>query len=608
MTASILNVLCMRIPQASPPALLMSYALLRALGQRQLQVYRWFVWDHHTWRLPGLFHKLVHNVWAGYYAAQATATLADDARTAYAPALPVPETPGLVSTASLLTVTTDHHIWLAVECHALSIMYNILGIAHLPMTELRAISSHFVEHLFAVMEQTDSEWTETYITRIMHVLLALYEQSLLHPALPSTRSAMHQCMQSSKVFGENLVYLLNRTPSTTLEGGRLHFLILKLLASFFALPETASYFYTNDLRVLVDIFIRQVSDLPESWELLRQSYLCVFHELLTQTQLCTEAYKRDQVRMLLQMIVKSAQYHDVSQLTMTLAEHCLSCEWLVGFSHGHTVVETIQGDAVQDAPLTKERVDGEAHYVAEPCDETIRQVLVLSSVQSATASLVCLNHMYQDQMEAVLWPEQDPNLHSDAVNDGLSEALDLVSLESFSRRSSSESIRSTEGRRRPPPPPLPRRSLRPNDAVSRAASASMPDLTQQSSAHSSPTSSPRAATPARRRPAPDIPRERAHSLESSPVQATTPLPQVTVTPANQSRPLRYYFRKHFGASTPTDPPEPHRLSHWYTRYRASRTSSPGVPEDDDTPARTTTPTARRRAPPPPPGPPKTGPL
>lgn len=40
-------------------------------------------------------------------------------------------------------------------------------------------------------------------------------------------------------------------------------LILKILYLLFTTHGTQEYFYTNDLRVLVDVFLRELVDLPE---------------------------------------------------------------------------------------------------------------------------------------------------------------------------------------------------------------------------------------------------------------------------------------------------------------------------------------------------------
>ena len=43
-------------------------------------------------------------------------------------------------------------------------------------------------------------------------------------------------------------------------------LVLKILYLLFTTKGTSEYFYTNDLRVLVDVFLRELVDLDEDSE------------------------------------------------------------------------------------------------------------------------------------------------------------------------------------------------------------------------------------------------------------------------------------------------------------------------------------------------------
>lgn len=87
---------------------------------------------------------------------------------------------------------------------------------------------------------------------------------------------------SSKTFGENVIFMLNRagtssssdcgmdvadmSPENTAEDMCMQLLILKILYLLFTTPGTQEYFYTNDLRVLLDVFIRELVDLPDEAE------------------------------------------------------------------------------------------------------------------------------------------------------------------------------------------------------------------------------------------------------------------------------------------------------------------------------------------------------
>ncbi|KAJ2232055.1 pre-rRNA processing [Coemansia sp. RSA 485] len=78
-----------------------------------------------------------------------------------------------------------------------------------------------------------------------------------------------------KTFTENLVFLLNREtdPATQV-------LILHMLNCILSDPGTAGIIYTNDMHVLIDILLRDLSNLSEGMQQLRQAYLLVVCALL----------------------------------------------------------------------------------------------------------------------------------------------------------------------------------------------------------------------------------------------------------------------------------------------------------------------------------------
>lgn len=77
---------------------------------------------------------------------------------------------------------------------------------------------------------------------------------------------MKERLDESKTFGENLIFILNRSSHETAEGLCVSLLILKILYLLFTTTGTHDYFYTNDLCVLVDVFIRELNNLPEESE------------------------------------------------------------------------------------------------------------------------------------------------------------------------------------------------------------------------------------------------------------------------------------------------------------------------------------------------------
>ena len=131
-----------------------------------------------------------------------------------------------------------------------------------------------------------------------------------------------------RTFGENLILVLNRETETSLQ-----LLILKLLYLLFTTRATYEYFYTNDLRVLVDVIIRNLLDLPNELMSLRHTYLRVLYPLLAHTQLNQPShYKRDEIRKVLALLAGSDNFHfaPADETTMRLVDRVANVPWVAG--------------------------------------------------------------------------------------------------------------------------------------------------------------------------------------------------------------------------------------------------------------------------------------
>jgi hypothetical protein len=131
---------------------------------------------------------------------------------------------------------------------------------------------------------------------------------------------------SFRTFGENIILLLNRETETSQQ-----LLILKLLYLLFTTAATYEYFYLNDLRVLLDVIIRNLLDLPSEANMLRHTYLRVLAPLLSHTQLNHPPhYKRDQIVSLLEILrgTGSAHFMPPEPTTLRLLERVAKTSWL----------------------------------------------------------------------------------------------------------------------------------------------------------------------------------------------------------------------------------------------------------------------------------------
>ncbi|KAI5859891.1 hypothetical protein GGS23DRAFT_582855 [Durotheca rogersii] len=221
----------------------------------------------------------------------------------------------------------------------LELMYEMSRIEQLRTEDLVHVDDGFVAYLFLLIEGLSDDVRDPYHYPVIRVLLVLNEQYMVAstaavkeptpPAAPLTNRVV-KCLSlygaHYRTFGENIILLLNRETETSLQ-----LLILKLLYLLFTTNATYEYFYTNDLRVLLDVIIRNLLDLPNELIALRHTYLRVLYPLLAHTQLNQPPhYKKDEIRRLIKALAGSGNTHfaPVDETTLRLVDRVSKVKWL----------------------------------------------------------------------------------------------------------------------------------------------------------------------------------------------------------------------------------------------------------------------------------------
>ncbi|KIL66150.1 hypothetical protein M378DRAFT_433781 [Amanita muscaria Koide BX008] len=222
------------------------------------------------------------------------------------------------------------------------LLYEVCRVHKLSTADLKIFDDNFIDYLFDLVEQTRLMQDETFNYSVIKLIAALNEQymvALLDSDVPDSKTresrnrvlrVLMRRLNLSKTFGENMIFMLNRAQHTP-EDLCMQHLILKILYMLFTTPGTEEYFYTNDLRVLVDVFLRELVDLDEENESLRHTYLRVLHPLLTKTQLRNIPYKRPQLVYALESLLSNSRIRDLNPTTQRLVERCLNGDWYVQF-------------------------------------------------------------------------------------------------------------------------------------------------------------------------------------------------------------------------------------------------------------------------------------
>ncbi|KAL3426175.1 hypothetical protein PVAG01_02966 [Phlyctema vagabunda] len=222
----------------------------------------------------------------------------------------------------------------------LELLYEMCRMQTLSMEDLGNVDDDLIIYLFKIIEEFSDDVDDPYHYPVIRVLLVLNEQYMVASttAAPDSDTGSHHAPtnrviktlslhgSSYMTFGENIILLLNRETETSLQ-----LLILKLLYLLFTTRATHEYFYTNDLRVLLDVIIRNLLDLPNELVSLRHTYLRVLYPLLAHTQLCEPPhYKRDEILKVLSLLGGSANAHfaPADDTTVRLVDRVAKVTWL----------------------------------------------------------------------------------------------------------------------------------------------------------------------------------------------------------------------------------------------------------------------------------------
>lgn len=240
----------------------------------------------------------------------------------------------------------------------LELMYEMARLERLRVEDLLSVDDNFVIYMFQLIEGLSDDVDDPYHYPIIRVLLVLNEQYMVASTIAAVDASEATAPLTNRVvkilslhgpkfrtFGENIILLLNRETETSLQ-----LLILKLLYLLFTTKATYEYFYTNDLRVLLDVIIRNLLDLPDESMALRHTYLRVLYPLLAHTQLSQPPhYKREEVLKVLQILGGEGNVHfaPADETTIRLVDRVAKVRWLAeggeGGSGEHEIARKLLG-------------------------------------------------------------------------------------------------------------------------------------------------------------------------------------------------------------------------------------------------------------------------
>ncbi|KPI91578.1 NCK-interacting protein with SH3 domain [Papilio xuthus] len=179
--------------------------------------------------------------------------------------------------------------------HSALLLSMLLSMADkLPVTHFEQLGVEFAQFLLELIENPPETDVDEQIPDLFLTLLLAYNLQFDNPHENLLLDAL-ETQDNAKTFCEKVLLLLNR------EEDPVHIFdhepapphsVLKLVIDLFSRKKTAEHFYTNDVKVAIDIIVRQLADLSPG-DNRRWEYLRVVQGIVRNTEYGAHRHRRD---------------------------------------------------------------------------------------------------------------------------------------------------------------------------------------------------------------------------------------------------------------------------------------------------------------------------
>ncbi|TPX38649.1 hypothetical protein SeMB42_g06614 [Synchytrium endobioticum] len=202
--------------------------------------------------------------------------------------------------AAVYRVDRMHHA-------AVLLLYEICRVQELSINEMELLDAELIYCICEIIERTRDDEREAFNYDLIRLLLVFNDQFMTKNErrlvmINRVLSVVGSRIQHSKTLTENLVFMLNRADDIQTQ-----MLLIKFLKVLFEDSTTWDLIYTNDLKVVLDVILRETRNVEDE---LKCSYLSILKPLILNTKLGELGYKFAEVGKLLNEIVHDMFGHD----------------------------------------------------------------------------------------------------------------------------------------------------------------------------------------------------------------------------------------------------------------------------------------------------------
>ena len=227
----------------------------------------------------------------------------------------------------------------------LDLLFQIFKFCKCTVANVRVVDDFFVHFLMSSIRSDTT--SDLFSNSEFKVLVALNEQYMMFQREPNMENKVYKYLLDttlSKNFVELLFLQFNRLNNPSLQ-----IMICKVVYLVVNTDESSvsmNFFYLNDLKVFVDVLIRQLRNFSEEEEVLRHTFLHVLRPLLKNTELAKIQYRKEDLRDLLDYLMNldsictSGEISEEHRVTVKLAFKCLNeVSWLQGSNPDSSAAE-----------------------------------------------------------------------------------------------------------------------------------------------------------------------------------------------------------------------------------------------------------------------------
>lgn len=162
-----------------------------------------------------------------------------------------------------------------------------------------------MQFLIDAIESTegDEELAETFVP-----LMLAFNQHFLDIKSNIVMRALAS-RNTAKTLSEKIMLLVNREedPTALFQYPRSSpNAVLKFVTDIFSSQDTSEFFYTSDMRILIEIVLRQLTDLSPGAEM-RTEYISLLHQILLNSNYCEHKHQASKLLTCLKRINKEEE-------------------------------------------------------------------------------------------------------------------------------------------------------------------------------------------------------------------------------------------------------------------------------------------------------------